>query len=649
MSNADFSLNLAQDPELLRDYLAECDELLQRVDQDLVALEEASQGEEHQNGASESKPLARDGAAAAAYGELVNRIFRAVHTMKGTSGFMGLDQIVSLTHQAEEVLNVLRQRRTPPSPERMRKTMDALLEVHDQLRKMILDVRQNTTHPYQLDPLIALLEQLRQEVETDSDGPRLGEIMVVEKVISRAELHESLAEAAWDGRKLGEVLVDKKLASESQVREALGKQASPVAGASGGDSSRTIRVDTAKLDELLNLVGELVLERNRLARLSSDVRNGNVHAEQLAEALADATGRLSSITEELQSTSLRARMVPIDAAFRRFPRLVRDITHSLGKDVELVIRGEETELDKNVVEHLADALVHLLRNALDHGIEIPEQREAAGKPRHGCILLEAQQEGDNIVVSVSDDGGGMDPEKIGRKAVEKGLLTPQRLAAMMERRAASQARALDGAGDSSELLNLIFLPGFTTAEQVSDLSGRGVGMDVVRSNLEKVNGVVELESVPGEGTLVRLKLPLTLAILAVLLVEVRTETYALPLRSVQEIVRVPRSQVHRLGGAEMFRLRDHVIPLQHLSRRFQLSGSPPSSSADLTVVILGAAEKRAGVVVDRLLGQEETVVKSLGSYLGHVPGLGGATISGDGQVRLILDPAALLETAEEAA
>ena len=625
------NFNLAQDPELLRDYLAECDELLQRVDQDLVALEEEAQNEEQ-----------KEATASGGYGELVNRIFRAVHTIKGTSGFMGMDAVVSLTHEAEEVLNVLRKRGTPLSPELMRKTMDALLATHDQLRKMIGDVRQNTPRQYQLDPLIALLAALRKQAELESDRPLLGEIMVVEKVISRAELHESLAEAAWDGRKLGEVLVDKKLVSESQVREALGKQSAPV---TARESSRTIRVDTAKLDELLNLVGELVLERNRLARLSSDLRNGNVAGEQLAEALADSTGRLSSITEELQSASLRTRMVPIDAAFRRFPRLVRDIAHGLGKDVELVIRGEETELDKNVVEHLADALVHLLRNALDHGIETAEQREAAGKPRHGCILLEAHQEAGNIVVSVSDDGGGIDPEEIGRKALEKGLIAPERLSTIRE--------------DSSELLNLIFLPGFTTTEHASDLSGRGVGMDVVRSNLEKVNGVVELESVKGEGTLVRLKLPLTLAILPVLLVEVGNETYALPLRSVQEIVRVPRSQIHRLGGAQMFRLRDRVVPLQYLSKMFHLAGPESSSGAsqapaldgagDLTVVILGAAEKRAGVVVDRLLGQEETVVKPLGGYLGHVPGLGGATISGDGHVRLILDPAALVETVEEAA
>ncbi|GEM_PF-1526229 len=613
MSNQDF--NLAQDPELLRDYLAECDELLQRVDQDLVALEEAAEAEEQKGSA-----------------ELINRIFRAVHTIKGTSGFMGLDQIVSLTHEAEEVLNSLRKRTSALPQDRMRKTMDALLATHDHLRKMIGDVRDNTPRVYNLDSLIARLAELRKEVELDSDRPLLGEIMVVEKVISRSELHESLAEAAWDGRKLGEVLVEKKLASESQVREALGRQ-SGQAGVQ--ETSRTIRVDTAKLDELLNLVGELVLERNRLTRLSSDLRNGNVQGEALTEALAESTGRLSSITEELQSASLRTRMVPIDAAFRRFPRLVRDIAHGLNKDVELAIRGEETELDKNVVEHLADALVHLLRNALDHGIEPPAEREAAGKPRHGCILLEAHQEGDHIVVSVSDDGRGIDPARIGRKALEKGLLSSERHAAIEN--------------NHTELLNLIFLPGFSTAEQVSDISGRGVGMDVVRANLEKINGVVELESVQGEGTLIRLKLPLTLAILPVLLVGVANETYALPLRSVQEIVRVPRTQTHRLGGGEMFRLRDRVIPLRHLHDAFRAeSVATRQESRDLTVVIIGAAEKRAGVVVDRLLGQEETVVKPLGEYLGHVPGVGGATISGDGIVRLILDPATLVEEEEAA-
>jgi two-component system chemotaxis sensor kinase CheA len=593
---------LAQDPELLQDFLAECDELLQRADQDLVALE-----------AGDSE-----------YTELVNRIFRAFHTIKGTSGFMGLEQIVALTHHAEDVLNVLRRRSTPPVPGAMRETMDVLLAAHDQLTRMVTAVRdgapQVSAPEHIIKKLIAVREDLEQE--TEQERPRLGEIMVVEQVISRTELNESLAEAAWDGRKLGEVLVDKRLASAAQVEEALGKQS-----AAPKESAQTIRVDTAKLDDLLNLVGELVLERNRLMRLNAGLRNGDIGSEQFAESLSESSSRLSSITEELQSASLRTRMVPIDAAFRRFPRLVRDIARTLGKEVELIVSGEDTELDKNVVEQIGDPLLHLMRNALDHGIEMPAKREAAGKPRKGCIFLEARQEGDHIVVSVSDDGAGMDPKEIGRKALEKGLVSPERLAAMSER----------------ETLHLIFLPGFSTAEKITDLSGRGVGMDVVRTNLERINGVVELESAVGEGSLVRLKLPLTLAIMPVLLVGVNQEAYALPLRSVQEIVSVPRSETHRVGGAEVFRLRERVIPLRYLSRIFQFDGNQAESRANLTVVVLGSVERRTGIVVDTLLGQEETVVKPLGPYLGHVPGVSGATISGDGRVRLILDPAALTE------
>jgi two-component system chemotaxis sensor kinase CheA len=607
---------LAQDPELLKDFLAECEELLQRADQDLVALEASGA-----NGSSE-------------YTDLVNRIFRVFHTIKGTSGFMGLDQIVDLTHHAEDVLNILRQRTTPPAQATMRETMDVLLAALDQLARMIAAVREGappvSAPEHLIRKIVALRDELEQESDQESPGqerPRLGEIMVVEQVISRTELNESLAEAAWDGRKLGEVLVDKKLASAAQVEEALGRQASKPK-----ETAQTIRVDTTKLDDLLNLVGELVLERNRLVRLNTGLRNGEFNSEQFnerfAEALSESSSRLSSITEELQSASLRTRMVPIDAAFRRFPRLVRDIARALGKEVELIVNGEDTELDKNVVEQIGDPLLHLMRNALDHGIESPAKREAAGKPRKGCIFLEAQQEGDHIVVSVTDDGAGMDPQKLGRKALDKGLITPERLALMSEQ----------------EMLNLIFLPGFSTAEKITDLSGRGVGMDVVRANLERINGVVELESVAGEGSLVRLKLPLTLAIMPVLLVGVSGETYALPLRSVQEIVSIPRTETHKVGGVEVFRLRDRVIPLQYLSRMFQATGNA-EPKANLTIVVLGSAEKRTGIVVETLLGQEETVVKPLGPYLGHVRGVSGATISGDGRVRLILDPAALTEEA----
>ncbi len=591
------SNELAQDANLLNEFLTESEELLQQADQDLVTLESAPEDE-----------------------ELLNRVFRAFHTIKGTSGFMGFTQVVELTHQAEDVLNLLRKKERKVT----RQTMDVLLVVLDQLRAMMGDIRQNTPRQYDLS---ALLGQLRKLQAPEGDQPMLGEIMVAQKVINHAELEESLDQANKTGQKLGEVLVDKQMASASQVREALVHQAAP---AHSREAARTIRVDVHKLDELMDLVGELVLERNRLVHLSRDFTQQQLSQEKFEASFNQSTVRLNFLTEEMQVTCLKTRMVPIDVVFRKFPRLVRDISRNLGKEVELEVRGEDTELDKTVVEEIGDPLVHLVRNSLDHGVETPEIRTAQGKPRKGKIRLEACQEGDYIVVRVIDDGAGIDPERIGRKAVEKGLLTPERVQAMSAR----------------EILNLIFLPGFSTAERVSDVSGRGVGMDVVRTNLKRLNGVVELDSSVGRGSTVTLKLPLTLAILPALLVRVAEETYALPLRAVLETVRIRSQDVHRVENEEVLRLRDQVVPLRRLRRFLDPTDRQSESDAWLFVVIVGVGGRQVGLVVDELLGQEETVIKPLGSYLRHVPGVAGATISGDGRVRLILDPAGLSETHE---
>ncbi len=591
------SNELAQDANLLNEFLTESEELLQQADQDLVTLESAPEDE-----------------------ELLNRVFRTFHTIKGTSGFMGFTQVVELTHQAEDVLNLLRKKERKVT----RQTMDVLLVVLDQLRAMMEDIRQHTPRQYDLS---ALLGQLRKLQAPEGDQPMLGEIMVAQKVINHAELEDSLSQANKTGQKLGEVLVDKQLASASQVREALVQQAAP---AHSREAARTIRVDVHKLDELMDLVGELVLERNRLIHLSRDFTRQQLSQEKFEASFNQSTVRLNFLTEEMQVTCLKTRMVPIDVVFRKFPRLVRDISRNLGKEVELEVRGEDTELDKTVVEEIGDPLVHLVRNSLDHGVETPEIRTAQGKPRKGKIRLEACQEGDYIVVRVTDDGAGIDPERIGRKAVEKGLLTPERAQAMSAR----------------EILNLIFLPGFSMAERVTDVSGRGVGMDVVRTNLKRLNGVVELDSSVGRGSTVTLKLPLTLAILPALLVRVAEETYALPLRAVLETVRIRSQDVHCVENEEVLRLRDQVIPLRRLRRFLDPTDRQSESDAWLFVVIVGVGGRQVGLVVDELLGQEETVIKPLGSYLRHVPGVAGATISGDGQVRLILDPAGLSETRE---
>jgi len=587
-----------QDPAMIQEFLVESEELLQRMDQDMVSLESAPKGE-----------------------ELLNRIFRALHTIKGTSGFLGFEPVVRLSHRAEDVLNDLRKGEIQLS----KPMTDALLRARDQLGIMLGDIRQGGPKDYAIDPLVAELEAVRKPGEIPE---RLGQMLVADRAIEPKTLDHAREKqsASRNTPKLGELPMEKGPASPAEVGNALVRQ-KQATEAQANVSAANMRVDVRKLDELINLIGELVLERNRLTQLSRDVSTGRASGEVLDAAFSQSTARLSFITEELQSAGLKTRMVPIDTVFRRFPRLVRDVARSLQKEVELVLRGEDTELDKTMVELIGDPLVHLVRNSLDHGIEMPDVRTRAGKPSQGTIQLEASQEGDQIVIRVADDGAGIDPERVARKAVEKGLLTTERARALSRR----------------EILDFIFLPGFSTVEKVNDLSGRGVGMDVVRSNLKKLNGTIGLESQPGAGTTVSLRLPLTLAILPVLLVQVADETYALPLRSVLGTERVELDQLHEIEGSEVLRLRGETLPLLRLGKIFRTKANGKHSSDK--VVILGVGEKRIAVLVDRLVAQESTVIKPLGSYL-HDNSLAGATISGDGRVRLVLDPTGLLAMAD---
>ena len=591
------SNEFSQDPALLQEFLIESEELLEGMNQDLVALEQAPDDT-----------------------ELLNRIFRALHTIKGTSGFLNFDPVVRLSHRAEDVLNTLRRSEVEFS----RRIMDALLAARDQLSIMLQDIREGGLKDYALDGLIAELEAVQKPAPAPS---RLGDILVAEGVIAPGALQDVLQQQAQSGeiRKIGELLVEKGLASQTDVSNALARQKRQ---ADSVIAAQTMRVDVRKLDELINLVGELVLERNRLYQLSRELSMGRLEMQDLTEAFSQSTARLSFITEELQAAGLRARMVPIDTVFRKFPRLVRDVAHNLKKEVDLLVSGEDTELDKTMVEMIGDPLVHLVRNSLDHGLELPDVRESGGKPRKGTIWLEARQEGDQIIISVADDGAGIDPARIAKKAMEKGLVTADRLRTMTTR----------------EILDFVFLPGFSTAEKISDLSGRGVGMDVVRSNLTKLNGTIELESKLGAGTTVFLRLPLTLAILPVLLVEVGNEIYALPLRSVVETARIRATELHRFEGSELLHLRGETVPLLRLRQIFKVQYRADEKGSD-KVVILGIGEKRFALLVDNLIGQESTVIKPLGSYLHHCSGIAGATISGDGRVRLVLDPADLLASA----
>lgn len=380
----------------------------------------------------------------------------------------------------------------------------------------------------------------------------------------------------------------------------------------------TVRVDTQRLDDIMNMVGELVLVRNRLVRLGAN--SGD-------EVMTKAVSNLDVVTADLQSAVMKTRMQPIKKVFGRFPRVVRDLARNLKKEISLELEGEDTDLDKNLVEALADPLVHLVRNSVDHGIEMPNEREAVGKPRQGKIVLAAEQEGDHILLSITDDGGGMDPDMLRQKAVEKGLFDED-----------AAARLTD-----TECFNIIFMPGFSTKTEISDVSGRGVGMDVVKTKITQLNGSVEIQSKVGEGTRLEIKVPLTLAIMPTLMVMLGDQTFAFPLVSVNEIFHMDLTRTNVVDGQEVVTVRDKALPLFYLKQWLVggVSGNEPSESAHVVIVTVGT--QRVGFVVDQLIGQEEVVIKPLGKMLQGTPGMAGATITGDGRIALILDVPSMLK------
>jgi len=564
--------SMAQDAELVQEFLNETTELLDNVDNDLVELETDTENS-----------------------DLLNRIFRAFHTIKGTSSFLGYDQLVELGHAAEDVLSLLRDKERTVTPE----VMDILLESVDRLNILVEQIKNDSIKEIDLSGVLEDLQKIK-------DG-HIGSGEDVTSVKEDRQTGNSETNAAAK---------EKKNTDKFKTRE-----------------SSTIRVDVERLDSLMNLVGELVLERNRLLQVNREFRVQH-DLQDYTEKVADTTERINFITAELQLSVLKMRMLPIDRLFKKYPRLIRDIARDKQKKVELVISGGETELDKTVIDQIGDPIVHLLRNSIDHGIEPPEKRQRAGKPRTGKIELSASQEGNHIIIKVRDDGGGMDIEKIKQKALDKKIATE------------AQLRGMSG----TDALQLIFEPGFSTAEQVSDLSGRGVGMDVVRNNIRNLNGIIDVQSTYGSGSTIILKLPLTLAVIQALIVEVQAEIYAVPLASVIETIRIDTSEIKTIDHREVIRHRDSVIPILYLERIFDVlqdeAGHEQKNSLKY-VVLIAIAEKRYGLVVDRLLGQEEVVIKSLGEYLGNVPGIAGGTITGDGRVRLILDTANVEEIVKE--
>jgi len=632
-------LSFIADEEILQDFLLEAGEILEQLSGQLIELEDRAQDQ-----------------------ELLNAIFRGFHTVKGGAGFLQLQALVACCHAAENVFDSLRKGAISVSAE----LMDAVLGALDALVTMFDQVKQRQEPTPADEALLATLAALAAAGDNPQPGtgvpapmPAAPEVVAETSKAVSDEISEDEFEALLDqlhGKKRApagsprtevafpkdsdlitdnefEALLD-QLHGAGQFNPQVGKAPAPtepiaVAPApkvsaanssankpSTSSEASTVRVDTARLDDIMNLVGELVLVRNRLLRLGAT--SGD-------EVMGKTLANLDLVTADLQNAVMKTRMQPIKKVFGRFPRLVRDMARTLGKDIVLELVGEDTALDKNLVEALADPLVHLVRNAVDHGIEMPDVREAKGKPRSGRIVLQAEQEGDHILLCISDDGGGMNPDALRNKAVEKGLLDKDTAARL----------------STEDCYNLIFAAGFSTCTEVSNISGRGVGMDVVKTQISRLNGSVQIQSQLGQGSRIVIKLPLTLAIMPTLMVLLGGQAFAFPLVNVSEIFNLDLTQSHQVDGQEMVLVRGEALPLFYPQR--WLVGEPSALQAGQAhVVVLSVGNQRAGFVVDQLVGQEEVVIKPLGKMLHGTPGMAGATITGDGRIGLILDVPGLL-------
>lgn len=548
--------------EIVESFLVETRELFEGLDNDILQLENAPSG------------------------DLVDQVFRSVHTVKGTAGFLGLEQLAELTHHFEDVLNRIRRGTLEVRPG----TVDVLLAAFDQMEALVQQVADRAIEEVDLTPIIGRLEAVAEGA--DAPAP------------------PAPAPPADD-------------AQTADVAEPATPAAEAKDKAAPRQAAETIRVPVDRLDTLMDLVGELVLSRNRMLQLLAEDRSAD---GGLLGDVRESTAQLDFVTTELQTAVMQTRMVQIGRVFARFPRLVRDLSADCGKKVDLVLEGEDTELDKSLTEEIADPLIHIVRNALDHGIEPPEARVAAGKPERGTLTLSAAHEGDHILIVIQDDGGGIDPEKIRAKAIEKGFVTPAEAADLSE----------------AEVLQLIFRPGFSTAQRVSQVSGRGVGTDVVKTNLARLNGSVTVASEVGVGTRFTLKLPLTLAIIQSLLVEAGGERFAIPLHAVDEVVGLEDDTRGSIRGREVLRHRDAVVPLLRVGEALDVTGYAPAVDAAEYAVVVDVADRRVGLVVDALVGQKEIVIKPLGSFLKTPKGLAGSAILGDGRVVMVLDLGGLI-------
>jgi len=591
--------------DIAADFILEAQEILDRLGEQLVSLEQSPQDSDQ-----------------------LNAVFRGFHTLKGGAGFLGIQAMVELCHAAEETLGMARSGKATLQAHHF----DAAQQSLDYLQSMLDSVSAGEEPGYappeliaQFDvngpatPVAAVAAPASGELITDDEFEALldtlhgGAAPTAVAGAGKADdglIGEDEFEALLDQLHGGAVPGAKPVAAPAPPpRAAAAPAAKPAANKPVAEAEHTVRVDTKRLDAIVNLIGELVLSRNRLKTLRA-----RLHGEELDRAVST----LDIATARLQSAVMRTRMQPVGKVFSRFPKVARDVARNLKKEVELELIGAETELDRNLVEALADPLVHLVRNAIDHGVETPDLREAQGKPRSGHVRLSAQQEGDYVSIEVQDDGAGIDPERLRQKAREKGLIDPEAAARLT----------------SEECLHLVFLPGFSTKQEVTDISGRGVGMDVVQSRIRELSGQIQIQSELGRGSRFMIRVPLTLAILPTLLVQAGDDVYALPLARVMEVLHAPNTSLGWFDGRAVLDRKSHTLPLVDL--RHWLAVAPAASSL-LTIVVLQAGEARFGLVVDQVRGREEVVIKPLPKALRGLRGYAGATLIGDGRMSLILD------------
>ncbi|PDW78296.1 chemotaxis histidine kinase/response regulator CheAY2 [Helicobacter pylori] len=658
--------------EIMEDFLIEAFEMNEQLDQDLVELEH--------------NPEDLD---------LLNRIFRVAHTIKGSSSFLNLNILTHLTHNMEDVLNRARKGEIKITPD----IMDVVLRSIDLMKTLLVTIRDtgsdtNNGKENEIEEAVKQLqaitsqnlesaketsgtketpqkeakEEAKEENKenkakaptaenTASDNPLADEPDLdyanmsaeeveaeIERLLNKRQEADKERRAQKKQEAKQEVTPTKEPPKTEPPKTETPKTETPKApktetkAKAKADTEenkapsigveQTVRVDVRRLDHLMNLIGELVLGKNRLIRIYGDVEE-RYDGEKFLEELNQVVSSISAVTTDLQLAVMKTRMQPVGKVFNKFPRMVRDLSRELGKSIELIIEGEETELDKSIVEEIGDPLIHIIRNSCDHGIEPLEERKRLNKPETGKVQLSAYNEGNHIVIKISDDGKGLDPVMLKEKAIEKGVISERDAEGMSDR----------------EAFNLIFKPGFSTAKVVSNVSGRGVGMDVVKTNIEKLNGIIEIDSEVGVGTTQKLKIPLTLAIIQALLVGVQEEYYAIPLSSVLETVRISQDEIYTVDGKSVLRLRDEVLSLVRLSDIFKVDAILESNS-DVYVVIIGLADQKIGVIVDYLIGQEEVVIKSLGYYLKNTRGIAGATVRGDGKITLIVDVGAMMEMAK---